>query len=199
MAEFQEIRKLTIDFETALKELNFIPPSDGNDDKLSKFADNVEVHFASRKKIQILARARNMLLQSNFSLPQVRIYLKSCICYLLAVLVSFIQLTYFLQGHTTRTLRVNKEELAENISNHVVLLFSSEKCVVSEAAKQLMEVVHQTLKVRLVQPATPCLFSLFQFVFSVSSMQTYVVAMESTKLILGVLDTIKLQYSLWFG
>ncbi|KAL8474248.1 hypothetical protein ACS0TY_030899 [Phlomoides rotata] len=119
LAEFQEIRKLTIDFETALKKLNFIPPSDDNDAKLSKFADNVEVHFASRKKVQILARARNMLLQSNFSLPQ---------------------------NYTTRTSRVNKKELAENISNDVVLLFSSEKCVVSEAAKQLMELVHRTLK-----------------------------------------------------
>ncbi|KAI3457630.1 hypothetical protein Pfo_014293 [Paulownia fortunei] len=119
LAEFQEIRKLTIDFETALKELMFISPSDIKDEKLSKFADNVEVHFASRKKVQILAKARNMLLQSNFSLPQDSIM---------------------------RISGVNKEELAEDISNHVVLLFSSEKCVVSEAAKQLMELVHQTLK-----------------------------------------------------
>ncbi|KAK6157066.1 hypothetical protein DH2020_011314 [Rehmannia glutinosa] len=119
LVEFQEIRKLTIDFETALKELMFISPSDTKDEKLSKFADNVEVHFASRKKVQILSKARNMLLQSNFSLPQDSIVKDS---------------------------GVNKERLAEDISNHVVLLFSSEKCVVSEAAKQLMELVHQTLK-----------------------------------------------------
>ncbi|KAK6134974.1 hypothetical protein DH2020_031258 [Rehmannia glutinosa] len=119
LVEFQEIRKLTIDFETALKELMFISPSDTKDEKLSKFADNVEVHFASRKKVQILSKARNMLLQSNFSLPQDSIVKDS---------------------------GVNKERLAEEISNHVVLLFSSEKCVVSEAAKQLMELVHQTLK-----------------------------------------------------
>ncbi|KAH6837347.1 centromere/kinetochore protein [Perilla frutescens var. hirtella] len=116
LAEFQQIRKLTIDFETALKELKFISPSNNKDHKLSNFADNVEVHFASRKKVQILARARNMLLQSNFSLPQ---------------------------EYITRTLGVNKEELAD--SNCVVLLFSSEKCVVSGSAKQLMELVHQTL------------------------------------------------------
>ncbi|KAL0362148.1 UNVERIFIED_CONTAM: Centromere/kinetochore protein zw10 [Sesamum calycinum] len=119
LAEFQVIRKLTIDFETALKQLMFISQSDIKDEKLSKFADNVEVHFAARKKVQILAKARNMLLQSNFSLPQ---------------------------NNITRISAVNKEELAEEISNRVVLLFSSEKCVISEAAKQLMELVHQTLK-----------------------------------------------------
>ncbi|EYU19267.1 hypothetical protein ABFS82_01G101000 [Erythranthe guttata] len=118
LAEFQEIRKLTIDFETALRELMFISPSDGKDEKLSKFADNVEVHFASRKKIQILAKARSLLLQCNFSLPQ---------------------------DYITKKSGINKEEHAENIANHVVLLFSSEKCVVSEAARQLMELVHQTL------------------------------------------------------
>lgn len=117
LAEFQQIRKLTIDFETALKDLKFISPLNTKDHKLSSFADNVEVHFASRKKIQILARARNMLLQSDFSLPQ---------------------------DYITRTLGINKEDFAD--SNHVVLLFSSEKCVVSESAEQLMELVHQTLK-----------------------------------------------------
>ncbi|KAK4437401.1 Centromere/kinetochore protein zw10 [Sesamum alatum] len=119
LAEFQEIRKLTIDFETDLKQLMFISQSDIKDEKLSKFSDNVEVHFAARKKVQILAKARNMLLQSNFSLPQ---------------------------DNITRISRANKEELAGEISNSVVLLFTSEECVVSEAAKQLMELVHQTLK-----------------------------------------------------
>ncbi|GFP90896.1 centromere/kinetochore protein zw10 homolog [Phtheirospermum japonicum] len=119
LAEFQEIRKLTTDFESDLKELMFISPSDVKHEKLSKFADNVEVHFASRKRVQILSKARNMLLQSNFSLPQ---------------------------DFVMKISGVNKEQLAEDISNHVVLLFSSEKCVVSEAAKGLMELVHQTLK-----------------------------------------------------
>ncbi|KAK4492826.1 hypothetical protein RD792_000151 [Penstemon davidsonii] len=119
LAEFQEIRKLTVDFERALKELMFISPSDVKDEKLSKFTDNVEVHFASRKKVQILAKARNMLLLSNFNLPQ---------------------------DYMTKISRLNKKEIAEDLTNHVVLLFSSEKCVVSDAAKQLMELVHQILK-----------------------------------------------------
>ncbi|XP_047946619.1 centromere/kinetochore protein zw10 homolog isoform X2 [Salvia hispanica] len=117
LPEFQQIRKLTIDFETALKELKFISSSNDKDHKLSNFADNVEVHFASRKKAQILARARNMLLQSDFSLPQ---------------------------DYNTRTLGARKEESAD--SNRVILLFSSEECVVSVSAKELMELVHQTLK-----------------------------------------------------
>ncbi|KAG6416995.1 hypothetical protein SASPL_124436 [Salvia splendens] len=117
LAEFQQIRKLTIDFEIALKELKFISSSNDKDHKLSNFADNVEVHFASRKKVQILARARNMLLQSDFSLPQ---------------------------DYATRTSRANKEESAD--SNRVILLFSSEECVVSVSAKELMELVLQTLK-----------------------------------------------------
>lgn len=52
-----------------------------------------------------------------------------------------------MQDYITRTLGINKEDFAD--SNHVVLLFSSEKCVVSESAEQLMELVHQTLKVSL--------------------------------------------------
>ncbi|CAA0816652.1 Centromere/kinetochore protein zw10 homolog [Striga hermonthica] len=121
LAEFQEVRKLTIDFETALKGLGFISPSGIKDEKLSRFADNVEIHVASRKKVQILSKARNMLLQSNFSLPQ-----------------DFIM----------KISGVHKEQHARDIFNHAVLLFSSEKCVVSEAAKQLMELVHQTLKLQ---------------------------------------------------
>ncbi|XP_073060828.1 centromere/kinetochore protein zw10 homolog isoform X2 [Primulina eburnea] len=119
LGEFQEIIKLTTGFESALKELLFISPSDVKDEKLSKFTNNIEVHFASRKKVQILAKARNMLLQSTFSLSQ---------------------------DYITKISGLNKEEIAGAFSNHVVLLFSSEKCVVSEAAKELMDLVHQTLK-----------------------------------------------------
>lgn len=49
----------------------FISASDNKDDRLSNFAENVEVHFASRKKMEILAKARNLLLQSDFAVPQV--------------------------------------------------------------------------------------------------------------------------------
>lgn len=71
LADFQKIVNCTSDFEASLKELMFIASSDGKDERLSKFADNVEVHFASRKKVEILAKARDQLLQSGFRLPEV--------------------------------------------------------------------------------------------------------------------------------
>lgn len=71
LVDFQKIVKCTSNFEASLKELMFIASSDGKDERLSKFADNVEVHFASRKKVEILAKARNQLLQSDFRLPEV--------------------------------------------------------------------------------------------------------------------------------
>lgn len=49
----------------------FISASDNKDDRLSNFAENVEVHFASRKKTEILAKARNLLLQSDFAISHV--------------------------------------------------------------------------------------------------------------------------------
>lgn len=70
LADFQKIIERTSQFETALKELNFVSPSDA-EGRLSKYAEDVEVHFASRKKIEILAKARTFLLQCNFTLPQV--------------------------------------------------------------------------------------------------------------------------------
>jgi centromere/kinetochore protein ZW10 len=71
LAGFQKIIKDTYEFETALKEMAFISASDSTDQKLSNFAENVELHFASRKKIEILAKARNLLLQCDFTIPQV--------------------------------------------------------------------------------------------------------------------------------
>lgn len=55
----------------ALEELMFISASDDKDNRLSKFAENVEVHFASKKKTEILAKARSLLLECDFSIPQV--------------------------------------------------------------------------------------------------------------------------------
>ena len=49
----------------------FISAFDNKDDRLSNFAENVEVHFAFRKKTEILGKARNLLLQCDFSVPQV--------------------------------------------------------------------------------------------------------------------------------
>jgi hypothetical protein len=45
--------------------------SDDKDNRLSNFAENVEVHFAFKKKTEILAKARNLLLECDFSIPQV--------------------------------------------------------------------------------------------------------------------------------
>ncbi|XP_015161959.1 centromere/kinetochore protein zw10 homolog isoform X3 [Solanum tuberosum] len=124
LADFQKIVKCTSNFEASLKELMFIASSDGKDERLSKFADNVEVHFASRKKVEILAKARNQLLQSDFRLPE--------LC---------------LQDGTRRNSKVKDDDNAESSSDLVVdLLFTSERCVVSEAASQLMKLVHGTLK-----------------------------------------------------
>ncbi|KAJ9560953.1 hypothetical protein OSB04_006113 [Centaurea solstitialis] len=109
LADFQTVRQLTYEFETSLKEVMFI--SSGKDERLSNFADNVEVHFATRKKVEILATARDLLLHSNFNLP--KDYSRKN--------------TEFKNGGT------------------VDLLFSSERCVISEAASQLIELVHQTL------------------------------------------------------
>ncbi|CAA7049471.1 unnamed protein product [Microthlaspi erraticum] len=119
LADFQKIIERTSQFETALKELNFVSPSDA-EGRLSKYAEDVEVHFASRKKIEILAKARNFLLQCNFTLPQ---------------------------ELAMRNSSFKSDGVDVNSSKHMVrLLFTSEMCVVSEAASQLMQLVHKTLE-----------------------------------------------------
>ncbi|KAJ8485475.1 hypothetical protein OPV22_017960 [Ensete ventricosum] len=69
IAGFQDVIKRTADFETFLKEMKLISSTDRNEEKLSYFAHDVEVHFASRKRNEILASARNYLLQFNYDLP----------------------------------------------------------------------------------------------------------------------------------
>ncbi|KAL9257403.1 Centromere/kinetochore protein zw10-like protein [Drosera capensis] len=106
LSDFRRIVSMSSEFEKALKDIMFISASDKNDKRLSNFADNVETHFALRKKIEILAKARKLILQCDFTLPQ-----------------------------------------DDRVSDCVVdLLFLSEKCVVSEAASQLMKLVHHTLQ-----------------------------------------------------
>ncbi|KAL5581769.1 hypothetical protein UlMin_014211 [Ulmus minor] len=70
LADFQKIIERTSEFEAALKEMTYISASDDKDNRLSNFAENVEVHFASRKKTEILATARKLLLQCDFAIPQ---------------------------------------------------------------------------------------------------------------------------------
>ena len=79
LADFQNIIKHTSKFEADLKEMNFISTSDSSDQRLSNFAENVEVHFASRKKMEILAKARNFLLQCDFTIPEVSFQGLSCL------------------------------------------------------------------------------------------------------------------------
>ncbi|GJV10520.1 centromere/kinetochore protein zw10 [Tanacetum coccineum] len=121
LADFQTIRQLTSEFETSLIEVMFI--SAGKDERLTNFADNVEVHFATRKRVEILATARDLLLHSDFKLPK----------------------------------DYSRKSAESKNSGSVELLFSSERCVISEAAAQLMEVVHQTLKDICLSSATVAL------------------------------------------
>lgn len=121
LGEFQTIMKLSSEFESVLKEMMFISASDSEDKRLTNFAENVEVHFAFRKKTEILAKARKFLLRCDFIVSPENI---------------------------SKGLRSKNEGIAEESSDSVVkeLLFLSENCMVSEAASQLMELVHQTLQ-----------------------------------------------------
>ncbi|KAK8479457.1 hypothetical protein V6N13_005007 [Hibiscus sabdariffa] len=117
LPDFQKIIKCTSEFEISLREMMFISASDDKDYRLSNYAENVEVHFAFRKKTEILGRARNLLLQCDFSVPQ---------------------------NYTSKGTLLKNDGMA---SGQVVdLIFSSERCVVSKASSQLMELVHRTLQ-----------------------------------------------------
>ncbi|CAN6471935.1 unnamed protein product [Victoria cruziana] len=70
IAEYQGILEATEELERSLGDMMFIPRTDCQNEKLSRFAQNVEVHFASRKKNEIVAKARKLLLSCDFSLPQ---------------------------------------------------------------------------------------------------------------------------------
>lgn len=116
LADFHTVMNTSSEFEIVLKEVMFISESDKNDERLSNFADNVEVHFAVRKKTEILAKARQLILRCDYTIPP----------------------DFGCKGANFGSDR-NKDRFVD-------LLFSSESFMVSEAASQLMKSVHQTLR-----------------------------------------------------
>ncbi|KAH0889402.1 hypothetical protein HID58_051831 [Brassica napus] len=115
LADFQKVIERTFQFETALKELSFISPSD-SEGRLSKYAENVEVHFASRKKIEILAKARSLMLQCNFTIPKVS-------------LSSYLPHQHGLAMRNASFESGGVESLDEDSSKHMVRLLFHLKCV----------------------------------------------------------------------
>lgn len=113
---FQHIIDHTTTFESSLKEMMFISKNDISEERLSNFMLNVEVHFASRKRNAILAKARSILLQLD----------------------SIVTLTNI----SSEIADVAKG----SSKNAVDLLFQPERCYISKSASQLMELVHETLK-----------------------------------------------------
>lgn len=117
VARFQESATLTNDFEKALGKLNFIPKLISGVDKLGKFASDVELHFASKKRGRVMARTRRLLVRSDFNI--------------------------FSRKNLERVSEDNRRSSGENRTQ---LLFQLESCVISHAAKQLMDIVHGVLE-----------------------------------------------------
>ncbi|PKA50644.1 Centromere/kinetochore protein zw10 like [Apostasia shenzhenica] len=115
MAEFEDVIRLTCEFENNLKAMNFLSFDDNKGERLSNFAHNVEVHFASKKKNEILAKARSILLQLN------SLEATSDTCFL----------------------HFGASEGPSKLSSD--LLFQPESCCVSTALSQVLELVHETL------------------------------------------------------
>lgn len=67
---FQDVIRSTTEFENTLRGMMFISP-DRKDGKLTQFVDDVEVHFAVRKRNEILVKARYILVQYDYKNPLV--------------------------------------------------------------------------------------------------------------------------------
>jgi protein transport protein DSL1/ZW10 len=70
LIEFQDVVRSTAEFENKLRSIMFISP-DRKDSSLTQFVDDVEVHFAVRKRNEILVKARNILVQYDYNNPLV--------------------------------------------------------------------------------------------------------------------------------
>jgi len=70
LIEFQDVVRSTAEFEKKLRSMMFLLP-DRKDGKLTQFVDDVEVHFAIRKRSEILVKARNILVQYDYDNPLV--------------------------------------------------------------------------------------------------------------------------------
>lgn len=70
MIDFQDIMRNTAGFEEALRKMHFIS-GDNKDRKLSQYVDNVEVHFASKKRNELLVKARSILKDFSYADPPV--------------------------------------------------------------------------------------------------------------------------------
>ncbi|XP_048540511.1 centromere/kinetochore protein zw10 homolog isoform X1 [Triticum urartu] len=68
LIEFQDVIRGTTEFENTLRGMMFISP-DRKDGKLTQFVDDVEVHFAVRKRNEILVKARYILVQYDYKNP----------------------------------------------------------------------------------------------------------------------------------
>ncbi|KAM0841624.1 hypothetical protein ACQ4PT_058891 [Festuca glaucescens] len=68
LIEFQDVVRSTSEFENTLRSMMFISP-DGKDGKLTQFVNDVEVHFAVRKRNEILVKARDILVQYDYENP----------------------------------------------------------------------------------------------------------------------------------
>ncbi|CAN6213068.1 unnamed protein product [Urochloa humidicola] len=68
LIEFQDVVRSTAEFENKLRSMTFLLP-DRKYGKLTQFVDDVEVHFAVRKRSEILVKARNILVQYDYDSP----------------------------------------------------------------------------------------------------------------------------------
>ncbi|CAM0873772.1 unnamed protein product [Alopecurus aequalis] len=68
LIEFQDVVRSTTEFENTLRSMMFISP-DRKDGKLTQYVNDVEVHFAVRKRNEILVKARDILVQYDYDNP----------------------------------------------------------------------------------------------------------------------------------